>query len=125
MNSQIVDALTRGVGDAQNRRSLLAAVAAMTLASAPLSPVKAAKKQKSCNKVRRKALKEAGLKCEQASDLRCQVQVPRCETGLSTVCQPGPNVQECLDDTSACCQLLATCDPLAAMECVVARFIVG
>jgi hypothetical protein len=64
MNAQLAGALASGAAALQNRRRSLVALAAMALATAPLSPVKAANKQKSCNKVRKKALKEADLKCQ-------------------------------------------------------------
>lgn len=117
MNTQIVDALVRRANGHQNRRASLAALSAMALAAATASaPFATEAKKKTGKKARRKARKEV--------ERTCQLQVPTCETALSAVCQPGPDVQECLDNTSACCELLATCDAQAALECVVFRFIV-
>jgi hypothetical protein len=115
--TQIVESGTRRSHEFQTRRASLATLAAAALVRATTEPVATAAKakRKSCRGVRRKALREG--------DLRCQVQVPTCETALSAVCQPGPDVQECLDNTSRCCELLRDCDALAAMTCVVANFI--
>jgi hypothetical protein len=116
--TQIVESVTCRAHELQNRRASLATLAAVALVRATGEPVTTAAKakRKSCSKVRKKALREG--------DLRCRLQVPTCETALSAVCQPGPDVQECLDNTSKCCELLRDCDALAAMTCVVQNFIV-
>ncbi len=44
--------------------------------------------------------RRTSLKAFKEADLQCKMQVPTCETALSAVCQPGPGVQECLDNTS-------------------------
>jgi hypothetical protein len=117
MNTLIVDAVTPGTAALQARRASLSALAAMALGAATMAPRTTESKKKSCNMVRKKALKEA--------DLRCQLQRPTCEASLSAVCQPGSDIQECLDNTAECCQFLANCDAQAAIECVVFRFIVA
>lgn len=97
------------------RRTLLAVLAARTLGAGWATPHTSAKKKKSCNKIRKKALAEA--------DLRCQLQRPTCEVTLSAVCGPGPDLQECLDATAECCNFLAECDAQGAMECVIRAFL--
>jgi hypothetical protein len=112
---EFVPTLLRDRGTRQGRRSSLAVLAAVALGTGLTAPSATAKKKKSCKKIKKKAFEEA--------DLRCQVQRPTCEVALSAICEPGPDVQECLDATSECCAFLEECDAQAAIACIVRAFL--